>query len=125
MKAGQQTQLPDRHWQPRMFLVASFIFFATAILLHHNFNLASMAHDVVIYPVAVLVAVALWKKRRWVQIAATIVIALPSFAFFDNPSVLTQPEKVKPFLNQLFLLAAGICAVFAGISLFRKRTRAA
>lgn len=79
-----------------MFLAAAFIFFATAILLHHNFNLASIARDVVIYPVAVLVAGALWKERRWVQIAAAVVIALPSFACFDNPSVLMQPEKVKP-----------------------------
>jgi hypothetical protein len=105
-----------------MFLAVGLAFFAAAILLHHNLNLASMARDVVIYPVALLGAAAIWKKRPWLYIAAGIVVAIPSLAFLDNVSVLTQPEKVKPFLNQLFLLAAGVGAILGGISAFKKRT---
>lgn len=125
MSAGWQTLIANPSSLPRLFLMVGFIFFAAAILLHHNLNLASMARDVAIYPAAVFVAAALWKNRRWIYAVAAVVIALPSFAFLDNPSLLMQPEEVKPFLNQLFLLAAGICAVFAGSSLFRKRSRAA
>ncbi len=111
----------DEPSSQRILLADSLIFFVAALLLHHWFNLAGMARDVVIYPVALLGAAAIWKKRPWLYIAAATVVAIPSLAFI-NASVLTQPEKVKPFLNQLSLLGAGVCAVLSGISALRKRT---
>ncbi len=121
MKPQEQVTPSDRLFSARVFLAASSLFFAVAICLHHNFNLATMVRDVVIYPVALLAPAALWKNRRWLYVAAATVIAIPSFAFLDNPSALSRPAAVKPFLNQLFLLLAGICAVLAGISTFRKK----
>ncbi len=111
----------DEPSSQRILLAASLICFVAALLLHHWFNLAGMARDVVIYPLALLVAAAIWQKRPWLYIAAAIVVAIPSLGFLDA-SVLTQPEEVKRFLNQLFLLGAGVCAVLSGISALRKRT---
>ena len=116
MNPQEQGASSDRLFSPCLFLGASSLFFLTAICVHHNFNPVSLVRDVVIYPVALLVATALWKNRRWLYIVAVIVIAIPSFGFLDNPSALGRPEEVKPFLNQLFLLLAGATAILTGIS---------
>lgn len=121
MSPREQATPADRLFSARIFLVASSLFFVAAICLHHNFNPASLVRDVVIYPVALLVPAALWKNRRWLYVAAVIVIALPSLAFL-NASALGRPEEVKPFLNHLFLLLAGATAMLAGVStVVRKR----
>ena len=122
MNPQEQVTSADRLFTPRVLLAASSLFFLAAICIHHAFNPATLLRDVVIYPVALLVAAALWKNRRWLYIVAVIVIAIPSFGFLDNTSALARPEEVKPFLNQLFLLLAGVTAFLAGISTFvRKR----
>ncbi len=122
MSPGEQAAPADRLFTPRVFLVVSSLFFLAAICIHHAFNPATLVRDVVIYPAALLVPAALWKNRRWLYVVAAIVIAIPSFGFLDNASALGRPEEVKPFLNQLFLLLAGVTAFLAGISTFvRKR----
>ncbi len=121
MNPQEQVTQADRLFSARVLLAASSLFFAAAIGLHHDFNLASLIRDVVIYPVALLVTAALWKKRRWLYVAAAVVIAIPSFGFLDNTSALGRPEEVKPFLNQLFLLLAGVTAFLAGISAIVKK----
>ncbi len=121
MKPQEQTTRVDHLFSARIFLVASSLFFVAAICLHHNFNPATLVRDVVVYPAVVFVVAALWKKRRWLYAVAAVVIALPSFAFLDHVSSLSRPGQVRPFLNQLLLLLAGICAVLAGISTFRKK----
>jgi len=122
MNPQEQVAPADRLFSARISLAASSFFFFAAICVHHNFNLASVVRDVVIYPVVLLVPAALWKNRRWLYVVAVIVIAIPSFGFLDNISALGRPEEVKPFLNQLFLLLAGVTAFLAGISTFvRKR----
>ncbi|MGH9863608.1 MAG: hypothetical protein ACRD35_09320 [Candidatus Acidiferrales bacterium] len=121
MNPQEQVASADRLFSPRVFLGASSLFLLTAIFVHHYFNPASLVRDVVIYPVALLVAAALWKNRRWLYVVAAIVIAIPSFGFLDNTSALGRPEEVKPFLNQLFLLLAGTTAILAGISALRRR----
>ncbi len=104
----------------RVFLAASSLFFAAAICLHHDFNFASLVRDAVIYPVALLVTAALRKNRRWLYVAAAIVIALPSLAFL-NPRSLANPAELTPFLNQLFLLLTALFAVAGvGIGFLRK-----
>ncbi len=120
MNPGEQVTPADRLFSARVFLAASSLFFAAAIGLHHDFNLASLVRDAVIYPVALLVTAALWKSRRWLYVAAAIVIAIPSLAFL-NVSALGRPGEVKPFLNHLFLLLAGLTAILAGISAFVKK----
>ncbi|HEV8384784.1 MAG TPA: hypothetical protein VGQ11_07920 [Candidatus Acidoferrales bacterium] len=122
MNPQEQVTSAVRMFSARIFLVASSLFFAAAICVHHNFHLASMLRDVAIYPAVLFVPAALWKNRRWLYVAAAIVIALPSFAFLDNPSALTRPAEVKSFLNQLFLLLGGASAILAGVTAFvRKR----
>lgn len=121
MNPQEQVTPADRLFPTRVFLVASSLFFVAAICLHHDFNPATLVRDVVIYPVALLVPAALWKNRRWLYVVAVIVIAIPSFGFLDNISALGNPEEVKPFLNQLFLLLAGATAILAGISTFVKK----
>jgi len=120
MKPQEQVTRVDHLFSARISLVASSLFFVAAICLHHNFNPATLVRDVVIYPVALLVPAALWKNRRWLYVAAVIVIALPSLGFL-NASALGRPEEVKPFLNHLFLLLAGATAILAGISAFVKK----
>ncbi len=121
MNPQQQVTSADRLFTPRVFLAVSSLFFLAAICIHHAFNPATLVRDVVIYPAVVFVVAALWKKRRWLYAVAAVVIALPSFAFLDHVSSLSRPGQVRPFLNQLFLLLAGICAALAGISTFRKK----
>ncbi len=121
MNPQEQVTSADRLSSRRVFLVVSSLFFLAAICIHHGFNPTSIVRDVVIHPVALLVPAALWKKRRWLYAVAAVVIALPSLAFLDNVSSLSRPRQVRPFLNQLFLLLAGSCAVLAGISTFRKK----
>lgn len=121
MSTGEQVTPAGRLFWARVFLVASTLFFAAAICVHHGFNPTSIVRDVVIYPVALLVPAALWKRRRWLYVAAAIIIAIPSLAFLDNPSALSRPVEVKPFLNQLFLLLAGGTAILAGLSTFAKK----
>ena len=120
MSPGEQATPAGRLFWARLFLAASSLFFAAAICLHHNFNLATMVRDVVIYPVALLAPAALWKRRRWLCVAAAIVIAIPSLAFL-NASALGKPGEFKPFLNQLFLLLAGATAILAAISALVRR----
>ena len=123
MSTVEQLAPAGRLFWARLFLAAGSLCFAAAICVHHAFNPATIVRDVVIYPAALLVPAALWKNRRWLYVAAAIVIAIPSLAFLDNPSALSRPAEVKPFLNQLFLLLAGACAIAAGIrALLKKRT---
>ena len=121
MSPGEQVTPAGGLFWARIFVVASSLFFAAAICVHHAFNPATIVRDVVIYPVALLVPAALWKNRRWLYVAAAIVIAIPSLAFLDHPSALGKPSEFKPFLNQLFLLLAGATAILAGISTFMKK----
>ena len=122
MSTGEQVTPAGRLFWARVFLVASLLFFAAAICVHHAFNPVTIVRDVVIYPAALLVPAALWKNRGWLYVAAAIVIAIPSLGFLDNPSALGKPGEFKPFLNQLFLLLGGACAILAGITAFvRKR----
>ena len=121
MSPGEQVTPAGRLFWARVFLVASSLFFAAAICLHHGFNPASIVRDVVIYPVALFASAALWKNRRWLYVAAAIVIAIPSLGFLDAPAALSRPAEVKPFLNQLFLLLAGATAILAAISALVRR----
>jgi len=121
MNPQEQVTSAHRLFTPRVFLVVSSLFFLAAIGIHHAFNPATLVRDVVVYPVALLVPVALWKNRRWLYVTAAILIALPSLGFVDNPSALSRPVEVKPFLNQLFLLLAGGTAILAGISTLVKK----
>ena len=121
MSTGEQVTPAGRLFWARLFLAAGSLFFAAAICVHHAFNPATIVRDVVIYPAALLVPAALWKNQRWLYVAAAIVIAIPSFAFLDNPSALGRPSEVKPFLNQLFLLLAGVTAILAAISALVRR----
>ena len=121
MSTVEQLAPAGRLFWARLFLAAGSLCFAAAICVHHAFNPATIVRDVVIYPVALLIPVALWKRRRWLYVAAAIVIAIPSLAFLDNPSALSRPAEVKPFLNQLFLLVAGVTAILAAISVLMRR----
>ncbi len=121
MNPQEQVTPADRLFSARIFLVVSSLFFLAALCLHHGFNPASMVRDVAIYPVILLVPAALWKNRRWLYVVAAIATALPSLGFLEA-SALTRPGQLRPFLNHLFLLLAGVAAVLAGISAFvRKR----
>lgn len=62
MNPQEQVTPADRFFSARIFLVASSLFFVAAICIHHGFNPASMVRDAAIYPVALLVPAALWKK---------------------------------------------------------------
>lgn len=94
----------------RILLIASFVAFVAAMLVHHRFVLAEMLRDVGLYPAVVGIGLLAWKDRRWLYAATAIGIALPAVAFFEL-AALTAPGEARRFANHLFLLLA---AVFAG-----------
>jgi hypothetical protein len=120
MNPQEQVTPANRLFSARIFLVAGSLFFVAAICLHHNFNPATLVRDVVIYPVALLVPAALWNNRRWLYVAAAVVIAIPSLGFV-NVSALGKPVEFKPFLNNLFLLLGGASAILTGITAFVRK----
>lgn len=98
----------------QIILVAAWIAFVTALLIHHQFH-ASIVRDIVIYPATIFTALLLWKPKRWLSAIAAIVIALPALGFIEG-AALTEPGELRRFLNQLFLLLAGVFAISGGIS---------
>jgi len=94
--------------------VAGWITFITALLIHHEFRL-SILRDIGFYPATIFTGLVLWKPNRWLSVIAAIMIALPALAFVEW-AAFTEPGEAKRFLNQLFLLLAGIFAISGGIS---------
>jgi hypothetical protein len=98
----------------QIILVAGWIAFVSALLIHHQFR-PSILHDIVIYPATIFTALVLWKPTRWLSAIAAIVIALPALGFVEW-AALTEPGELRRFLNHLFLLLAGVFAISGGIS---------
>jgi len=95
-------------------LVAGWIAFVTALLIHHDFRL-SILRDIAIYPGTIFTGLVLWKPNRWLSVIAAIMIALPALAFVEW-TAFTEPGEAKRFLNHLFLLLAGVFAIGGGVS---------
>ncbi len=110
----QNAGLVRRHPFGRSMLVAGWIAFVTAILIHHEFRLSIM-RDIAVYPATIFTGLLLWKPKRWLSAIAAIMIALPALAFVDW-AALTEPGETRRFLNHLFLLLAGVFAIGGGVS---------
>jgi len=95
-------------------LVAGCIAFVAALLIHHQFRLSIM-RDIAIYPATIFTALLLWKPSRWFSAITAILIALPALGFIEW-AALTELGEPRRFLNQLFLLLAGVFAISGGIS---------
>ncbi len=118
----QAVQGPGRRPLGRILIVAGFVAFTAAILVHHRFR-ASIIRDVVIYPATICTALLVWKDQRWLYAVAAITVAVPAVAFFE-PAALADPAEITRFLNHLFLLLAALFAAAGGIGGFvRKRRR--
>lgn len=102
------------HLFSRIMLVAGWIAFVTALLIHHEFRLSIM-RDIVVYPATIFTGLVLWKPTRWLSAIAAIMIALPALGFIEW-AALTEPGELRRFLNQLFLLLAGVFAISGGVS---------
>lgn len=110
----QSASVVRTHRFSQITLVAGWIAFATALLIHHEFRL-SILRDVGIFPATIFTGLLLWKPRRWLSVVAAITIALPALAFIDW-AAFTEPGEAKRFLNQLFLLLAAVFAIGGGVS---------
>ena len=98
----------------QLLLITGWIAFLTALLIHHEFRL-SIIRDIGIYPATIFTALVLWKPTRLLSAIAAIMIALPALGFIEW-AALTEPGESKRFLNQWFLLLAGVLAISGGIS---------
>lgn len=103
-----------RHQFSRSMLFAGWIAFAAALLIHNEFRLVNIARDIAIYPATIFTGLLLWKPNRWLSTVAAIMIALPALGFIEW-AALTEPGETRRFLNQLFLLLAGVFAISGGI----------
>jgi len=95
-------------------LVAGWVAFVTALLIHHQFRLSIM-RDIVIYPATIFTGLVLWKPNRWLSAFAAIMITLPALGIGEW-AALTEPADTRRFLNHLFLLLAALFAISGGIS---------
>lgn len=111
----QVVQGPDRHSLGRILIVAGFVAFAAAILVHHRFRAGGVIRDVVIYPAMVFTGLLVWKERRWLYAVAAVTIAVPAVAFLDW-AALTNLAETTRFLNHLFLFFAAVLSAVGGIS---------
>lgn len=120
--ATQSPSVVRTHLVSRIMFVAGWIAFITALLIHHEFRL-SILRDIGFYPATIFTGLVLWKPNRWLSVIAAIMIALPALAFVEW-AAFTEPRESKRFLNQLFLLLAGIFAISGGITgVLRPRER--
>lgn len=99
------------------FLMAAFIAFLAANVIHNSFGV-----DPAILPAGVLLGLYLWRRRRGLLWAAALLIAAPAFLFLKW-GALASPGDIRPFLNHAALLAAGVLALAAvGASIAVRQT---
>lgn len=110
----QAVQGPGRHPLGRILIVAGFVSFVAAILVHHRFR-ASIIRDLAIYPAMVFTGLLVWKERRWLYAVAALTITVPAVSFLDW-AALTNFAETTRFLNHLFLFLAAVLAAVGGIS---------
>ena len=110
----QNARVVRRHPFGRSMLVAGWIAFVTALLIHHEFRLSTL-RDIAIYPGTIFTGLVLWKPKRWLFVIAAIMIALPALGIGEW-AALTEPAQTRRFLNHLFLLLAAVFAIAGGIS---------
>lgn len=104
----------------RLLLVAGFVAFLAAILVHYRFSLAGVVRDVVPYPAAICTGLVVWKSERWVHALAAITIGIPAWAFFEV-ATLTEPGETRPFVNHMLLLLAAALATAGGVAGFVRK----
>ncbi|MGH7555705.1 MAG: hypothetical protein ACREMQ_22115 [Longimicrobiales bacterium] len=90
-------------------ILGAFAAYTSGNLIHNNLGL-----DPAIVPAAVFVGLVLWRRRRWLLLAAAMVIGLPAFMFL-RWSELSKPGDALPFLNHVALLVAGVLAVMSAV----------
>lgn len=93
----------------RLLLVAGFVAFVAAIVVHYRFSLAGVVRDVVLYPAAICTGLVVWKSERWVHALAAITVGIPAWAFFEV-AALTERGETRPFVNHVLLLVAAAFA---------------
>lgn len=110
----QNARVVRRYPFSQSMLVAGWIAFVIALLIHHQFRLSIM-RDIGVYPATIFTGLLLWKPKRWLCALAAITIALPALAFVEW-AAFTELGETRRFLNQLFLLLAAVFAISGGIS---------
>ncbi len=106
-KTESRSPIRDPRFPALRFVLAAFAAFFVANLLHNNFGI-----DPAIIPAGILTGLSLRRPHPVLLAAAAVVIAVPAFAFLKWRA-LTDPSSAHPFLNHLFLLAAGVLALVA------------